>query len=150
MTSMPCLIMQYKPYIVEQSCMGASRRFVCVNRQQTPMSTNQCSFQSTNYCTHTLKEFTKVCNASRAYFFLKSVIISFICKWQLNNIGLVLHNQTWHTRHAIVVHMKLSELYSMHFTSRSCLNFFLCNPYMPLRNGQFFNLLVEIYRNPLQ
>ena len=22
--SMPCLIMQYKPYIVEQSCMGAS------------------------------------------------------------------------------------------------------------------------------
>ena len=28
------------PYIVEQSCMGASRSFVCVKRQQTPMSTN--------------------------------------------------------------------------------------------------------------
>jgi len=25
MTSMPCLIMQYKPYIVEQSSMGASQ-----------------------------------------------------------------------------------------------------------------------------
>ena len=25
MTSMPYLIMQYKPYIVEQGCMGASR-----------------------------------------------------------------------------------------------------------------------------
>jgi len=40
MTSTPCLIMQYKPYIVEQSCKGASRCFVCVKGQQTPMSTN--------------------------------------------------------------------------------------------------------------
>ena len=55
--------------------------------------------------------------------------ISFLCRWQLNNIGLVLHNQTWHTRHVIVVHMKLSELYSVLSTSRSCLHFFLCNPY---------------------
>ncbi len=29
-TSMPCLIMQYKPYIVELTCMGASCSFVCV------------------------------------------------------------------------------------------------------------------------
>ena len=58
----------------------------------------------------------------------------------LNNIGLVLHNQTWHTRHVIVVHMKLSALYSMHSTSRSCP---LCNFYMSLYNWQFFNLLVS-------
>ena len=49
----------------------------------------------------------------------------------LNNIWLVLHNQTWHTRHVIVVHMKLSELYSVYSTSRPCLHFFLCNPYRP-------------------
>jgi len=42
MTSMPYLIMQYKPYIVEQSCMGASHNysFACVKGEQTPMSTN--------------------------------------------------------------------------------------------------------------
>ena len=33
MTRMPCLIVQYKPYIVEQSCMGASCSFVCVKGQ---------------------------------------------------------------------------------------------------------------------
>ena len=41
MTSMPYLIMQYKPYIVEQSCMGVSRIVLYdVKGQQTPMSTN--------------------------------------------------------------------------------------------------------------
>ena len=59
----------------------------------------------------------------------------------LNNIGLILHNEMWHTRHVIVVHMKLRELYSVHSTSRSCLHFFLCNPYMALHNWQFFNIL---------
>ena len=133
MTSMPCLIMQYKPYIVEQSCMGASRRFVCVNRQQKPMSTSYM------YCTNIPKEkfyehIQCIYRVLVEHIFWKSVIISFICRWQLNNIGLVLHNQTWHTHHAIVVHMKFSELYSMHSTSRFCLHFFLCNPYMPLHN----------------
>ena len=37
--SMPYLIMQYKPYIVEQSYMGATRSFICVKRQQAHMST---------------------------------------------------------------------------------------------------------------
>jgi len=46
----------------------------------------------------------------------------------LNNIGLVLHNQTWHTRQVIVIPMKLST-FSIHSTFRSCLHFFLCNPY---------------------
>jgi len=32
MTSMPYLIMQYKPYIVEQSCMGASRTVLHVQK----------------------------------------------------------------------------------------------------------------------
>ena len=61
----------------------------------------------------------------------------------LNNIGLVLHNQTWHTHHVIVVHMKLSEFYSVQSTSRSCLHFFLCSPYMPLHDWLFGFLSVE-------
>jgi len=65
------------------------------------------------------------------------------CRWQLNNIGLVLHNQTWHTHHVIIVHMYLSVIYSMHSTSKSCLHFFLCNPYMSLHSSQFSNLLVS-------
>ena len=78
------------------------------------------------------------------YSWVSAVFLTMWCPHTalFNNIGLVLHNQTWHTRH-VIVHMKLSELYSMHSTSRSCLHFFLCNPYMPLHNWQFFNLLVS-------
>ena len=62
MTSMPCLIMQYKPYIVEQSCMGALRSF-CMFKKTADTHEYQCMFiQSRSYCTHTLKELTKVCN----------------------------------------------------------------------------------------
>jgi len=47
------LYMQYMPNIVEQSCTGLSRGFVCAKRQQS-------SIQSTCYCIHTLKEPTEV------------------------------------------------------------------------------------------
>ena len=67
----------------------------------------------------------------------------FPCRWQLNNIGLLLHNQTWRTCHVIVVPMKLST-FSIHSTLRSCLHAFLCNSYMLLHNLQFCNLLVII------
>ena len=56
----------------------------------------------------------------------------------LNNIGLVLYNQIWHTRHVIIVHMKLSELYSVHSTSRSCLPFlFMQSLYAPPQSTIF-------------
>ena len=79
----------------------------------------------TNYCTHILKEHNKLhdkqVNACMyrvlvdticTYSFNLYCINSFLCRWQLNNIGLLLHNQTWCTRHVIVVHvhMKLSVL----------------------------------------
>ena len=85
------------------------------------------------------------CNS---YICFESIIFSFLCRWQLNNTGFVLHNQTWRTCHVILIPLKLSVLYSMHSTSRSCLCAFLCNPYMPLHNLSpvfFALLLAEVY-----
>ncbi len=57
-----------------------------------------------------------------------SILYSFVCRWQLNNIRLVLHNQTWRTRHVIVVPMKLILAFTLHsgLVSISCYAIPIC------------------------